>query len=234
MIVSHEHRFIFVKTRKTAGTSIEVLLARALEPGAVVTPIETPVDGHAPRNFERPPRTIASARSRFTVAGRRDLARDRWFFNHMPASLIRDRLGPKVWRSYFKFAFERDPWDKTVSWYFYRTRNLAERPSFAEFVTEWRLPSDWPKYTIDDELAVDFVGRFEHLDADLQHALDQIGLTTVGALPQEKSGLRPSAARAAVLHDAATTSRVAEVFHHEIATFGYAPPSPAPDTVSQT
>ena len=45
VIVSHEHEFVFLKTRKTAGTSIEVALARMIEPGAIVTSEFGPVVG---------------------------------------------------------------------------------------------------------------------------------------------------------------------------------------------
>ena len=39
MIVSHEHRFIFIKTRKTAGTSIEISLSKYCGPNDIITPI---------------------------------------------------------------------------------------------------------------------------------------------------------------------------------------------------
>lgn len=52
MIVSHEHRFVFVKTMKTAGTAIEVLLARHAGPDAIVGVLNPPVPGHEPRNLE--------------------------------------------------------------------------------------------------------------------------------------------------------------------------------------
>ena len=59
MIVSHQHRFVFVKTRKTAGTSIEIALAQHCGPDDIITPIDE-VDeqirrnlGHrGPQNFE--------------------------------------------------------------------------------------------------------------------------------------------------------------------------------------
>jgi hypothetical protein len=38
MIVSHRHRFVFVTTRKTAGSSIEAALSPLAGPDAVVTP----------------------------------------------------------------------------------------------------------------------------------------------------------------------------------------------------
>jgi hypothetical protein len=39
MIISHEHKFIFVKTRKTAGTSIEIALSKFCGPDDVICPI---------------------------------------------------------------------------------------------------------------------------------------------------------------------------------------------------
>ena len=39
MIISHRHKFIFVKTKKTAGTSIETLLASVCGEEDVITEI---------------------------------------------------------------------------------------------------------------------------------------------------------------------------------------------------
>jgi len=39
MIISHTHKFIFIKSEKTAGTSIEAALSRYCSGDDVVTPI---------------------------------------------------------------------------------------------------------------------------------------------------------------------------------------------------
>ena len=39
MIASHQHRFIFLKTRKTAGTSVEIALSKVCGPDDVITEI---------------------------------------------------------------------------------------------------------------------------------------------------------------------------------------------------
>jgi hypothetical protein len=225
MIVSHEHRFIFLKTRKTAGTSIEVFLAPLLRADAIITPVaEVP---HPARNFEEPRR-----RYRSLLAGshvwemQRDIQRRRWYFNHIGARLIRARLGPRVWDSYFKFCFERDPWEKTISWYHYRFANEPDAPTFDEYVKRGELPSDFDRYSLDGtSIAVDFVGRFENLVEDLERAVAQIGLNVDVALTREKATFRPLDAAAPDVFDADGSARVADVFRREIAAFGYAAPA---------
>jgi hypothetical protein len=45
----------------------------------------------------------------------------------MPATEARALLNDdKIWRSYFKFAFDRNPWDRQVSFYHHRYRGKAE------------------------------------------------------------------------------------------------------------
>ena len=39
MIISHDYKFIFLKNRKTAGTSIEIALSKFCGPNDVITPI---------------------------------------------------------------------------------------------------------------------------------------------------------------------------------------------------
>jgi len=51
MILSHKYKFIFIKTVKTAGTNIEVLLSQQCGSSDVVTPIAPPGDGHRPGNY---------------------------------------------------------------------------------------------------------------------------------------------------------------------------------------
>jgi hypothetical protein len=221
MIVSHEHRFIFLKTHKTAGTSIEVLLSGLIEPEAVVTPVLPAAPGHEPRNYEgrfdllRELRDVRTPRSSYREwrAGRR-------FYNHIAADRIRARLGPRVWDSYFKFCFERNPWDKTVSAYFYELRRRDEPLPFAEFVMTHPLPSDFDRYSIGGAPAMDFIGRYEHLHDDLRTILRGIGLP-MAELPREKGSFRPRESSAPEMFDDVLDRHVAAVFRREIECLEY-------------
>ena len=225
MIISHEHKFIFVKTRKTAGTSIEVALEPFLSERDIVTPIAN--DSHPARNFTKPIRRYRSVLGGSHVwEMKRDVARERWFFNHIPGRLIRARIGPRTWNSYFKFCFERDPWEKTISWYYYRFAQEPDAPSFDEYVANGQLPSDFDRYSLDGStVAVDFVGRYENLVDDLRVALDHVGIDHPVQLPNEKGAFRPGDSATVDLFDAAKSARVEAVYRREIATFGYTAPA---------
>jgi hypothetical protein len=122
-----------------------------------------------------------------------------------------------VWDSYFKFCFERDPWDKLVSFYWWRIRRMDDPPDFETFVHTTPGLSAWPQYTIDDEIAVDFIGRYENLEDDLRQVLDRIGIDAPLELERLKGGLR----REEIDFSPALDEWVSQHFAHEIAHFGY-------------
>src|SRR3954451_7963965 len=98
-----------MKTRKTAGTSVEIALSRVCGDADVITPV-TPDDellrrgrgGRGPQNYESPP------------------SPERKAFNPTPVSMVRKILGRQRFESYSSFAIERNPWDAVVSPYHWR------------------------------------------------------------------------------------------------------------------
>jgi hypothetical protein len=224
MLVSHLHHFVFLKTRKTAGTSLEIALSRFAGPKDVVTP-DTPEDeslrlewgGLTPQN-----RLVPRARWGGLEWARWVLQRpDRLFYNHMPAHDVRRFVGRSVWDSYFKFTIERNPWDLAVSaWFWYSTR--AALP-FDEFVRSDRLKaySNWGIYTIRNRIAVDWVIRYELLPELLPEIATRVGLPETPILPRAKGNIRKDRRPYQEWYRDAEKERVARVFHQEIDAFGW-------------
>jgi hypothetical protein len=223
MIISHKHRFIFVKTTKTAGTSVEMALSRVCGPDDVITPLaadDEPVrvetTGLAAQNFMVPLRAYRRTDWQRLLSG----GGRRQFRNHNSAETIRRYVGEHVWTSYFKFSIERDPFDKAISRYYWSTK--PPRPPLSEFLAaaQARYLSNWHLYTIDDRVAVDFMVRYERLADDLATVSKRLNLPEL-ALPRAKGGHRESRAHYSSLIDVDGRARIEQVCAREIAEFGY-------------
>jgi hypothetical protein len=196
MIISHEHKFIFLKTKKTAGTAIEAALSELCGPSCVITPYREESEGDrkglAPQNYriEHPLKPKRPLWRRLLGRPERYYHPTVGYYEHMPAHVVRAYVGEEIWRGYFKFAFDRNPWDRQISWYFYKTKTKASRPSFESFMASRRRAyvDNHEIYLEGDALAVDFLGRYEDLDADLAKALRLIGVARRLDVPKSNVG----------------------------------------------
>jgi len=146
------------------------------------------------------------------------------YYEHMPASTVRDYVGEEVWRSYFKFAFDRNPWDRQVSWYLYKTKSKRSRPGFERFMASRRRAyvNNYEIYTEDGSLAVDFVGRYENLEEDLNKALELAGTGTRITIPRVNVTPNKDKSRSyRSYYTPAMQALVAEWYEPEIALLGY-------------
>ena len=233
MIICHRHRFIFLKTRKTAGTSLEIALSHFCGPDDVITPIVEEDEAVRRELGLRPPQNLEVAAA-FQRPWDRLRARLRGeplqFFNHAPAATVRRYVDPKVWDGYFKFCFERNPYDRVISRYYWKTREHAEPPPISAFLkgAERRRISNWPTYTIDDRIAVDFVGRFENLVGDLGEALRHVGLRLDFELPRTKTRFRRDKRHYSEVLDARSRALVTRYCARELAAFDYRWEGPEP------
>jgi hypothetical protein len=228
MILSHRYRFIFIKTSKTAGTSVEIALSRHCGPEDIITPI-SPADeplrracgGKGPQNHLLP-RSGYGLMDRFRhfTSGRERLG----FWNHMSAAEICARIPEAVWNSYYKFCFERNPWDRVISYYYWKHRE-EPRPALSEFVHSERLgklrKQGRDLYTIGGEVVVDRVCRFEALDDELEAVCRKLGMPQPLELPRAKGGFRRDRRSYRDLLGERERQRIAEFFHDEITRLGY-------------
>jgi hypothetical protein len=226
MIISHEHKFIFLKTRKTAGTSVEIALSRFCGEKDVITPISSADEGTREKLRHRGPQNFHVDSIEFAPKDWRHLFLKRKkarYYNHIPAEEVRSLIGTKVWNEYFKFCFERNPWDKAISLYFWRTRGREPRPTLLEFlrsVNETRL-SNFGIYGIDGDLAVDHAGLYEDLDSELERIAALLKLPEEIKLPRAKGTSREDKRPYRDIIGQEERSIIERVCAREIAHFGY-------------
>jgi hypothetical protein len=228
MIVCHKHRFIFLKTNKTAGTSVEIALSACCSDSDIVTPgsvederVRQEYGGHRPANYNAQWKDYSlSDWRRFVLKGHRLLK----FHNHITAAEARPLLGEAIWNGYYKFCFERNPWDRVVSYYYWHFRN-RKAPSISEFIASDRIQTlrkrGYSLYTINGELAVDRVCRFENIQADLNEVASHLQLPHSLELPNAKSSTRSQKKHYREILCEDDRLRIAELFSKEIDLFGY-------------
>ena len=167
MMFSPDHRWIFVHIQKTGGDSVRTALGVELN------------DAH----------------------------------KHRTPLELRAIYGDAAWADAYKFAFVRDPWDRLVSWWSiidglrprfeagkslnaFQHYVLDRAKTFEEFLTKCHkeiADHDGRKhiyrnqidYLTDQsgEVIVDFVGRFERLQEDMDQVTRRLGLGRI-ALPR--------------------------------------------------
>ena len=235
MLICHRHRFVFVKPRKTAGTTAELALSPFLGPGDLATPIEPE---------EEPLRVTVPGVIVGPVRGPGRLGLPIRLRDHSPLSRAEALLGPAI-AGYRVVAMVRNPWDRAVSQFFWSMRrtDIRARPAaeqaeaFRAYTRRWG-PAGWLDHVYGrkrqrkldtaglffdgDRCRAGFVIRFEHLAEDLAALQGWLGLPG-RPVPggRTKSGLRGDAGGWRAFHDDATRALVARECAREIALVGY-------------
>lgn len=184
MIISHKHRFIFVKTQKTAGTSIETFLSQYCGNGDIVTPFGKTVDQHVPRNYQgyfNPIPELFLTRGKGRKKTLEQLLRKERFYSHIPAYKIRARIRKNIWNSYFKFCVERNPWDKTLSHYYFIKRKEKYRhiSSLDQYLAEGNSCLNYHLYTDYHNprvVLVDRIIKYENLMEQLGEVFNMLSI----------------------------------------------------------
>jgi len=228
LIISHKYKFIFVKTHKTAGTSIEVYLSDYCSPQDILTPFGRNETGHKPRNYKdhfNPFNELLNnwGISRFRTF--RQFKNKMKFYNHIPAFLIKSRIGRDIWNDYFKFCVERNPWDKTLSHYHFRKGRFGDDISFDSYLDQGKNCLNFPKYTDfnnRNKIIVDRVLRYETLNEELTDVFGSLGIPFNGTLDiHAKSGYKKDRRSYREILTKEQSEKISAIYKKEIEMHNY-------------
>ncbi|WP_333365934.1 sulfotransferase family 2 domain-containing protein [Microcoleus sp. N3A4] len=225
MIISYTHKFIFLKTRKTGSSSIQVALSLRCGDNDIIVGDENINGSNVDRNIDK-----AFSRN-----------------DHVNLMQMKIAIPDKIWNSFFKFAFVRNPWDLVVSRYYWEKKGIGcsaadfrdwlpryvnsdyaepERNSRGNIVKRiWEIGGGYindlqTPFVFDKEtIGIQFVGRYETLSTDFDAVCRTLGIKTP-PLPHLKSGFR-KIRRHHELYDDLSRRLVERAFATDIDHFGY-------------
>jgi hypothetical protein len=213
MIASYIHKWIFIKTRKTGSTSLEIVLSSWCARRDICTPISNEDE---------------SIRNQFGGSARNHLGR--WggarFYNHMPATEVRRKL-PLLWRRATSFAVERHPYEKVVSlaWFQLGQRGLDGSHIHKEIneVIANRLYLNHPLYASKGRVIVDQLWDYPDAWERLAELASTLGLPLPSELPRAKSKFRQDPRPAREILNEQQRAQIAHDAHVEFELMRYRP-----------
>jgi hypothetical protein len=226
MIISHKYNYIFIKNRKVAGTSVEIYLNKFRSSKDVFTPISAWHKNHVPQNYKGYTNILNElVKTNFRYKKRTiiEFLKGNKFWNHMPALLVKNRIDSEIWDSYFKFAIERNPWDKAVSQYFWLKKiNKNQDLQFDTYLSNRFFPHDYRKYSdMDGKIIVDKIIKYEELNNELDIIFKKLKIPFEGQLNIfAKSSYRQNKAYRE-FYNKETMKIIEDVFKKEIEIFNY-------------
>lgn len=234
-LISHKYKFIFIRVRKTASSSMHVAFSKFCGPIDIITHIgdKDEVDMMKNEDYTGEQNNWRYLPSKTPV-----------FYNHIPAYRVREMINEQskyIWDDYFKFCFERNPWDKSISqYYFHNQRTPTSRKGMNDFImsgglysfSEYGLYSEWSpqmdKYgrfiSKTDEflpVIVDHVGHYEKMNEEFEFIRDKLELPNPIIMPKKrlKGWTRKDHRHYREVLTDQERVRIAEVFKKEIKEF---------------
>lgn len=240
MILISQPNLLFLKPRKVAGTSFEIALSNFTDDTSIITPItdtdeaiRTSLNFRGPQNyhmsFVEGMRTCNLGIWKELIQNRKPLK----FWNHISATLVKERLGHSQWSSAFKISIVRNPYDMAISRYFFTTQTVDYSPQdFENFCVSQgtAFKQNLEQYFIGHEEIIDFYIKYESINDDILKLENQFnelkGLSDIFSRIKAKGQFRPPNAIAGEMFAQAPLAKkiITETCRFEIEKFGYESP----------
>jgi hypothetical protein len=105
VIINHKYKFIFIKSFKTAGTSLEIALSKFCSGKDIITSIVSKDE---------------NLRKKLKYTGPQN---NTGLDEHMSASEIKSKLKSDIFENYFKFVVVRNPFDQILSAFYWHNES---------------------------------------------------------------------------------------------------------------
>lgn len=240
MILSHRHRFIFIKGKKVAGTSIEIALSSICGKDDIVTPI-TPIDellritrGTFCQNFGVDDCDLSNYILSLQQGNVECPIIKGKYFNHMSFENVLN-CSMADFSDYLYIVAERNPYSKVAS-------GAVFQRFFAQYKKDASLSGDHETYVdavnsfFTKKLYMsaynfdlysmhirepDFIIRYESLENDFSSLLKRLGVSSDVELPHVKKSVCFTPEQACELLGKKNVGIVTREFQKEFDYFGY-------------
>lgn len=217
MLVSDKHKFVFTKTVKTAGTSVEMYF----EPFCL--PDDAVYDSEARPTF---------VGDEGIVGYRGQNRGNEKFYNHIAAKVLKKHLGEEVWEEYFKFTIIRNPYDVMISAFYHFEKSRfsekysSEKRSDIELFRTWLpdkiKPLGRSAYVINGEIELDYFIRYECMAKGIERVCNKLQLPfDLHRIKKTKSQHRNRECETKDFFDKKSRDLIEKTFDFEIRQFGY-------------
>jgi hypothetical protein len=115
LILNHKYKFIFIKSFKTAGTSLEIALSKFCGNKDIITPIVKEDERLRSKLNFTPPQNYEGMRE------------------HMSATEIKNKIGTELFNDFFKFVVIRNPYEQVISAYYWHNESKKKEKKFFLF-----------------------------------------------------------------------------------------------------
>lgn len=247
MILSKEHSFVFIKGKKVAGTSVEVLLSSICGSEDIITPI-TPIDEkyriecgyrcaqNYGANNEEHSNYISSVNS-FKKEEMIHIKHPKGtYYNHMPFTKLIDIYGD-ISKEWFIFAVERCPYYKIISLAnmqlnFKHYQNSGKPMESTSGSLKQKISEMIKSKIINNvkniDLYKDHEGnvktnflKYERLHEDIERLMTRLHVKTYPNLPHLKKGIPASNIDLYDIFSKEQLKTINDIFHQEFELYGY-------------